>query len=153
MQLTVHNRPVPRPKERSRAFMRCLHPRTMDRLLRRTSENSSSETVRKGYEQRSNRRFGWYTEAKMDQKVPFRWPVRLHCRPVRDFSDSFGTRILGSRVIQAHYPDTPMHSGSRPYRRTHVEDTGHRSAARRARIARDGRADAIAVLHTTGHIG
>ena len=27
----------------------------------------------------------------MGQEAPFRWPVRLRCRRIRDFSDSFST--------------------------------------------------------------
>jgi hypothetical protein len=43
----------------------------------------------KGSERGFDRRFGQYTNTKTAQKVPFRCPVRLRCRGVRDFSDSF----------------------------------------------------------------
>src|SRR5215203_4620968 len=55
-----------------------------------------TETVRKGCKGRSWRGFGRYTEAKMGQEAPFRWPVRLRFRRIRDFSDSFTKRILGN---------------------------------------------------------
>jgi hypothetical protein len=52
------------------------------------SGNGCSETVRKGYEQRSERGFGRYTERKMDRKAtPWR-PLRLRWERLRDFSDS-----------------------------------------------------------------
>jgi hypothetical protein len=39
--------------------------------------------------------FGPYTEAKMDRKVPFRRPVRLRRRHLRDFSDGFRSGVPG----------------------------------------------------------
>src|SRR5215210_7174217 len=54
------------------------------------------ETVRKGYEQQSERGFGRYTERKMDRKAtPWR-PVRLCWERLRDFSDSLRRLILGN---------------------------------------------------------
>src|SRR5215210_4479261 len=54
------------------------------------------ETVRKGYEQQSERGFGRYTERKMDRKAtPWR-PVRLCWERLRDFSDSLRREILGN---------------------------------------------------------
>jgi hypothetical protein len=29
----------------------------------------------------------------MGQEAPFRWPVRLRCRRIRDFSDSFSEHL------------------------------------------------------------
>src|SRR5215204_6845998 len=43
----------------------------------------------KGSERGFDRRFGQYTNAKTARKVSFRCPVRLRCRGVRYFSDSF----------------------------------------------------------------
>jgi hypothetical protein len=43
----------------------------------RTSENTSSETVRKGFEKRSNREFGRYAEHVMGPKEASRQPVGL----------------------------------------------------------------------------
>ena len=49
------------------------------------SENVPSETVRKGYEQQSERGFGRYTERIMDRKAtPWR-PVKLRWERLRDF--------------------------------------------------------------------
>ena len=54
------------------------------------------ETVRKGYEQQSERGFGRYTERKMDRKAtPWR-PLRLRWERLRDFSDSLRREILGN---------------------------------------------------------
>jgi hypothetical protein len=47
----------------------------------------------KEYELRTEREFKPYTEPKMSRKVPFRWPVRLHHRPLRTFSDSFKAKF------------------------------------------------------------
>jgi len=60
---------------------------------RRSSENFSSETVRKGCEQRSDREFGWYTQSEMSRKGLFRQSVELRRRFVRDFSDSFSRQL------------------------------------------------------------
>jgi hypothetical protein len=57
------------------------------------SGNTSSETVRKGYEQQSERGFGRYTERKMDRKAtPWR-PLRLRWERPRDFSDSLSRQL------------------------------------------------------------
>src|SRR5215210_4997767 len=54
------------------------------------------ETVRKGYEQQSERGLGRYMERKMDRKAtPWR-PVRLCWERLRDFSDSLRRKILGN---------------------------------------------------------
>src|SRR5215213_3220434 len=50
----------------------------------------------KGSERGFDRRFGQYTNAKTARKVSFRCPVRLRCRGVRYFSDSFRRGILGN---------------------------------------------------------
>src|SRR5918997_1983469 len=47
----------------------------------------------KGSERGFDRRFGQYTNAKTARKVPFRCPVRLRWRSVRDFSDSFSETV------------------------------------------------------------
>jgi hypothetical protein len=60
-------------------------------ILRLGPSGFPRETVRKGYEQRSERGFGRYTEAKRGRRATFRCPVRLRCRRVRAFSDSFST--------------------------------------------------------------
>ena len=52
-----------------------------------------------GYEHRSERRFGGYTGAKTSRKAPFGWPVRLRCRRVRDFSDSFAQKISETELL------------------------------------------------------
>lgn len=41
-------------------------------------------------------------EAKTSRKVPFGWPVRLRCRCVRDFSDSFAQRISETQEFKGH---------------------------------------------------
>ncbi len=52
----------------------------------------------KGCGRRSKREFGGYTETKMGRKVPFRWPVRLPCRRIRDFRRvSLGTWVNRQR--------------------------------------------------------
>src|SRR5215208_7011845 len=51
----------------------------------------------KGSERGFDRRFGQYTNAKTARKVSFRCPVRLRCRGVRDFSDSFSRNCLINR--------------------------------------------------------
>ncbi len=51
------------------------------------------ETVRMGYEQRSERGFSRYTEGKLGQIGTFRRPMELHCRHLRDFSDSFSKQL------------------------------------------------------------
>src|SRR5215204_6738696 len=53
-----------------------------------TFRTVSLETVRKGYEQRSARGFGWYTEDEMDRKAPLCRPIGLRYKCVRGFSDS-----------------------------------------------------------------
>jgi hypothetical protein len=60
-----------------------------ERSIRELPRTLLLKLSEKGYEQRSDRGSGRYTEAKTDRKIPFRWPVRLRCRPLRDFSDSF----------------------------------------------------------------
>ena len=45
----------------------------------------------KGYEQRSDHEFGWYTEGEMDRKVALWRPTGLRRKGARDFSDSFFT--------------------------------------------------------------
>ena len=60
----------------------------------RVSENTLCETVRKGYEQRSERGFGRYMEHKMDRKAPPWRPVRLRWERLRDFSDSLCRRSV-----------------------------------------------------------
>jgi len=57
------------------------------------------ETVRKGYEQHSDRRFCRYTEGNKGRKVPFRWLVRLRCRRIRDFSDSLYWRFSETQKL------------------------------------------------------
>ena len=52
---------------------------------------SPSETVRKGYEQCSNREFDRYTEHKTGPERDFRRPVGLRRKRLRDFSDSFSS--------------------------------------------------------------
>src|SRR5215208_7008253 len=47
----------------------------------------------KGSERGFDRRFGQYTNAKTARKVSFRCPVRLRCRGVRGFSDSFSETV------------------------------------------------------------
>ena len=37
----------------------------------------------------------------MSQEAPFRWPVRLRCRRIRDFSDSFRREILGTSALRS----------------------------------------------------
>ncbi len=59
------------------------------------------ETVRKGYEQRSERGFGRYTEHKMDRKAPPWRPVRLRWERLRDFSDSLSGELLGNRSVSS----------------------------------------------------
>ena len=54
------------------------------------------ETVRKGYEQRFETRFGRYTGAAMDRKAPLWRPAGLRYKCVRDFSDSLRRGVLGS---------------------------------------------------------
>src|SRR5215211_8402032 len=54
------------------------------------------ETVRKGYEQRSDRGFGWFKEGEMDGKAPLWRPAGLRCKCLRCFSDSLGSSVLGS---------------------------------------------------------
>src|SRR5215207_8238289 len=54
------------------------------------------ETVRKGYEQRSDRGFGWFKEGEMDGKAPLWRPAGLRCKCLRGFSDSLGSSVLGS---------------------------------------------------------
>ena len=61
-----------------------------------TSENSSSETVRKGCEQRFDPVFCWYAMAKIGQKVPFGSLQSCVADPSETFSDSFGRQILAS---------------------------------------------------------
>src|SRR5215204_692932 len=51
----------------------------------------------KGSERGFDRRFGQYTNAKTARKVSFRCPVRLRCRGVRYFSDSFSRNCLINR--------------------------------------------------------
>src|SRR5215203_1597825 len=63
-------------------------PRLFGQSLEKLSEKGSE----RGFEHR----FGQYTNAKTARKVPFRCPVRLRCRGVRDFSDSFRRGILGN---------------------------------------------------------
>ena len=65
----------------------------MDQTGNRVSGKTVSETVRKGYEQRSERGFGRYTEHKMDRKAPPCWPVRLRWKRLRDFSDSLSETV------------------------------------------------------------
>src|SRR5215204_7261351 len=59
---------------------------------------SLSKLSEKGSKRSFDRRFGQYTNAKTARKVPFRCPIRLCCRGVRDFSDSFRRGILGNWV-------------------------------------------------------
>lgn len=47
----------------------------------------------KGYEQRSKRGFGRYTEGKLGQIRTFRRPVELNCKHLRDFSGSFSKQL------------------------------------------------------------
>ena len=56
---------------------------------RRSSQNSFMKLSEKGYEQRSDRGFGWYTEGEIDRKAPLWRPEGLRCERVRGFSDSF----------------------------------------------------------------
>jgi transglutaminase-like putative cysteine protease len=63
---------------------------TESAIERLTSENSVSETVRKGIRAALQREFGQYT-GRNRPKRSFGQPVGLRCRPVRDFSDSFST--------------------------------------------------------------
>jgi hypothetical protein len=54
----------------------------------------------KGCEQRSNLESGRYTQDQTGQEVLFRWLVKLRCRRLREFSDSFRETIRkGSRVV------------------------------------------------------
>jgi hypothetical protein len=43
----------------------------------------------KGFEQRSDRGFGWYAQGEIDRKAPLWRPAGLRCERVRGFSDSF----------------------------------------------------------------
>jgi hypothetical protein len=43
----------------------------------------------KGFEQRSEREFDWFTEGKMDRNISCQRSVRLSRRRLPDFSDSF----------------------------------------------------------------
>src|SRR5215204_4734056 len=61
-----------------------------------TFRTVSQKLSEKGSERGFDRRFGQYTNAKTARKVSFRCPVRLRCRGVRYFSDSFTKRILGN---------------------------------------------------------
>ena len=47
----------------------------------------------KGFEQRSGREFGWFTEGEMGRKDPFWASVGLHRRPILDFSDGFSETV------------------------------------------------------------
>jgi hypothetical protein len=52
------------------------------------------ETVRKGFEQRSNCEFDRYTEHEIGQEGASRQPVGLRHQHVRDFSDSLRSWTL-----------------------------------------------------------
>src|SRR5215204_7258286 len=66
---------------------------------------SLSKLSEKGSKRSFDRRFGQYTNAKTARKVPFRCPIRLCCRGVRDFSDSFSRRLVNR--------DNPLPSSKR----------------------------------------
>jgi hypothetical protein len=54
-----------------------------------TFQTVSQKLSEKGYEQRSKRDFGWYTQGEMDRNAPLWQPAGLRCRRLRGFSDSF----------------------------------------------------------------
>src|SRR5215207_8457883 len=62
----------------------------------RTSENSPSETVRKGIQGCLDRQFDRHTKDDMGRKVAFRRVLGLRCKRLRDLSDSFRSRVLVS---------------------------------------------------------
>lgn len=64
------------------------------RELRRTPFQKLPE---KGYEQRSEREFGGYLEARRGQNTPSRRSLNLPCRGLPGFSDGF-TRRLGKEI-------------------------------------------------------
>jgi hypothetical protein len=65
------------------------------------SPNDLEKLSEKGYEQRSDRGFGPYTEAKISREGASQQPVGLSCERVRDFSDSFRRGILRSSRIRS----------------------------------------------------
>jgi hypothetical protein len=60
------------------------------------SPNILERLSEKGYDQRSEREFGWYTEGEMDRKAPLWRPAGLRCKRLRGFSDSLRREILRS---------------------------------------------------------
>jgi hypothetical protein len=54
----------------------------------------------KGYEQRSDREFGWYTDDEMDRKAPLWRPAELGCKRLRGFSDSLGSMEFSEVQMQ-----------------------------------------------------
>ena len=67
-------------------------------FARKWLKSSLEKLSEKGYEQRSSRAFGHYTEGDMDRMASLWRPAGLSCRHVRGFSDSFRRRFLGSPV-------------------------------------------------------
>jgi hypothetical protein len=53
------------------------------------SANFALRLSEKGYEQRSNREYGWDTEGEINQNPSLRQPATLRCKRLGSFSDSF----------------------------------------------------------------
>jgi hypothetical protein len=71
-------------------------------FLSRMAKVEPIETVRKGFEQRSERRFGQSKEGEIGGEVPSRRSVGLRYRGIRGFSDGF-SRAVGNDIDPSPY--------------------------------------------------